>query len=181
MAISKDDNFKTTVYNIEVEDFHTYFVGELGIWVHNSCEIPTRVNKFDVEPRNSERATPIPENSFAFNSAVEASGYAVLHGLWGKIHILIHNSPWSRLTHELETDDAVHDALEADPDGFDAWLAVAFARQEAAEHGDQSQDLIESGPVSRRLLLVEEIGGMPFILVEEHVGGQVRTGPAESH
>lgn len=29
--------FKTTVYNIEVEDFHTYFVGELGVWVHNTC------------------------------------------------------------------------------------------------------------------------------------------------
>ena len=23
-----------TVYNIEVEDTHTYFVGEAGIWVH---------------------------------------------------------------------------------------------------------------------------------------------------
>jgi hypothetical protein len=35
-----DDNlyvpFKTTVYNIEVEDYHTYFVGELGVWVHNA-------------------------------------------------------------------------------------------------------------------------------------------------
>ncbi|MDP1611393.1 MAG: polymorphic toxin-type HINT domain-containing protein [Sulfuritalea sp.] len=25
-----------TVYNIEVEDFHTYFVGQEGIWVHNT-------------------------------------------------------------------------------------------------------------------------------------------------
>jgi len=25
----------TKVYNIEVEDFHTYFVGEDGVWVHN--------------------------------------------------------------------------------------------------------------------------------------------------
>jgi hypothetical protein len=24
------------VYNIEVEDYHTYFVGELGVWVHNA-------------------------------------------------------------------------------------------------------------------------------------------------
>jgi len=24
-----------TVYNIEVEDFHTFFIGELNIWVHN--------------------------------------------------------------------------------------------------------------------------------------------------
>ena len=26
--------YSTYVYNIEVEDFHTYFVGEEGIWVH---------------------------------------------------------------------------------------------------------------------------------------------------
>ena len=94
---------------------------------------------------------------------------------------LIHNLPRIRLTDELETDDAVHDALQPDPDRFDARLAVAFARQETAEHGHQSQDLVESWWVSRRLLLVEEIGGMPFILVEEQVGGQVRTRPAESH
>ncbi|WP_294100003.1 polymorphic toxin-type HINT domain-containing protein [uncultured Ruminococcus sp.] len=25
------------VYNFEVEDFHTYFVGENGIFVHNWC------------------------------------------------------------------------------------------------------------------------------------------------
>jgi hypothetical protein len=24
------------VYNIEVEDYHTYFVGEEGVWVHNT-------------------------------------------------------------------------------------------------------------------------------------------------
>lgn len=26
-----------TVYNFEVEDFHTYFVGEGGVWAHNTC------------------------------------------------------------------------------------------------------------------------------------------------
>ncbi len=30
--------FRTTVFNIEVEDFHTYFVGELGLWVRNTCK-----------------------------------------------------------------------------------------------------------------------------------------------
>ncbi len=25
------------VYNIEIEDYHTYFVGECGVWVHNKC------------------------------------------------------------------------------------------------------------------------------------------------
>jgi hypothetical protein len=26
-----------TVYNFEVADFHTYFVGKLGFWAHNCC------------------------------------------------------------------------------------------------------------------------------------------------
>lgn len=29
-----------TVYNIEVQDNHTYYVGELGIWVHNKTVDP---------------------------------------------------------------------------------------------------------------------------------------------
>jgi hypothetical protein len=28
-----------TTYNFEVEDFHTYFVGESALWVHNMCEL----------------------------------------------------------------------------------------------------------------------------------------------
>ena len=28
------------VYNFEVEDFHTYFVGECGVLVHNECTVP---------------------------------------------------------------------------------------------------------------------------------------------
>lgn len=31
------DEYLATVYNFEVEDYHTYFVGELGVWVHNTC------------------------------------------------------------------------------------------------------------------------------------------------
>lgn len=27
--------FRTTVYNLEVEDFHTYYVGDIGVWAHN--------------------------------------------------------------------------------------------------------------------------------------------------
>lgn len=29
------DKGLATVYNLEVEDFHTYYVGEEGMWVHN--------------------------------------------------------------------------------------------------------------------------------------------------
>lgn len=31
----EEQYYQATVYNIEVEDHHTYFVGEAGIWVHD--------------------------------------------------------------------------------------------------------------------------------------------------
>ena len=71
--------------------------------------------------------------------------------------------------------------MQANPDGFETGFAVALAPQETTEHGDQSQDLIESVAFSRRLPFVKGIGAMPFILVEEQVGERVSTGPAESH
>jgi hypothetical protein len=33
----KNLEVRETVYNFEVEGFHTYFVGEIGAWVHNTC------------------------------------------------------------------------------------------------------------------------------------------------
>ena len=33
---SEEKYYVDTVYNIEVEDYHTYFVGKDGIWVHNT-------------------------------------------------------------------------------------------------------------------------------------------------
>jgi GH35 family endo-1,4-beta-xylanase len=38
IAKQLDEQLHTT-YNFEVADFHTYFVGEDGIWVHNVCLI----------------------------------------------------------------------------------------------------------------------------------------------
>ena len=44
MLLGKDEDgrlhyrpYRTTVYNIEVEDTHTYLVGHAGILVHNTC------------------------------------------------------------------------------------------------------------------------------------------------
>ena len=42
---------RQTTYNFEVEDYHTYFVGDSGVWVHNSCSDLARYNK-----RHNERA-----------------------------------------------------------------------------------------------------------------------------
>jgi hypothetical protein len=39
---------RARVYNFEVDEFHTYYVGELAAWVHNTCEFtkPTPLRAF---------------------------------------------------------------------------------------------------------------------------------------
>nr|WP_314486083.1 alpha/beta fold hydrolase [uncultured Kingella sp.] len=44
---------KVPVYNLEVEDFHTYFIGEQAIWVHN-CDI-------QIQPEKTLSDAPKPE------------------------------------------------------------------------------------------------------------------------
>jgi Pretoxin HINT domain len=33
-------DYRTTGYNLEVDEFHTYYVGNLGVWVHNKTGEP---------------------------------------------------------------------------------------------------------------------------------------------
>ncbi len=45
------DHREETVYNFEVEDFHTYFVGEAGVWVHNENY---GIGQNTLQPNNSD-------------------------------------------------------------------------------------------------------------------------------
>lgn len=40
------DERAETVYNFEVEEYHTYFVGEVGVWVHNAEYDMTKIKGF---------------------------------------------------------------------------------------------------------------------------------------
>ena len=37
-AVETESTEEFTIYNFEVEDYHTYFVGKNGICVHNACQ-----------------------------------------------------------------------------------------------------------------------------------------------
>jgi hypothetical protein len=51
-----DESF--TTYNFEVEDFHTYFVGESSVWVHNHGPRPCQLARSGIESMvNSGEAT----------------------------------------------------------------------------------------------------------------------------
>ncbi len=48
------------VYNMEVEEFHTYFVGQHQVWVHNQPRGPGRPSPRVVRPRVRPRRAPRP-------------------------------------------------------------------------------------------------------------------------
>ena len=43
-SIVPDERLHDT-YNFEVADYHTYFVGESGVWVHNQCNAVYKTTK----------------------------------------------------------------------------------------------------------------------------------------
>ena len=54
LALDLGEAFKTRVYNFEVEEFHTYYVEALGVWVHNTnctgeAAIEAGIKKTDYE------------------------------------------------------------------------------------------------------------------------------------
>ena len=48
----------TTVYNMEVADYHTYYVGEDSVWVHNMCDVQPGTS---VKTKSSDELTPSGE------------------------------------------------------------------------------------------------------------------------
>jgi hypothetical protein len=69
--------FLTPVYNFEVEDFHTYYVGDAAVWVHNTnCAKDAPI---DFVLRKVERDGPKP-TCFPMDTLVVMEG-----GLWAEI------------------------------------------------------------------------------------------------
>ena len=54
-----------TVYNFQVEDYHTYFVGECAVWVHNA-EYPSHMNQDGTLKPNQEYTTG--ENKYKYQT-----------------------------------------------------------------------------------------------------------------
>ena len=50
-----ESDLVTTVYNFEVEEFHTYFVGVFGVWVHNNSRL------FPTAPKRNSVPLPLGE------------------------------------------------------------------------------------------------------------------------
>ena len=66
------------VYNLEVEDFHTYFVGEYGILVHNNC-LGGSFKEVNASKKANQVAHHTPQNAFNISIGIKrGDGPAVL-------------------------------------------------------------------------------------------------------
>jgi Bacterial Ig domain/Hint domain len=74
--INEDDVcFKADVFNIEVEDFHTYYVGEDGVWVHN-----VNCNGLNFEAKNTSNPLVLDPATPNFESRVSVKNWLKENG-----------------------------------------------------------------------------------------------------
>lgn len=66
------------VYNLEIEDYHTYFVGEYGTLVHNMCE--NQIDRYANFNRKSEVGDGIEGHELLQNAWLKAHGYITRRG-----------------------------------------------------------------------------------------------------
>lgn len=70
------ENKHVTVYNMTVDDFHTYFVSDLGIWVHNNnCNV--KISKTAARVANKLS----PEAKKGYEAAIKGLKTGDLRGL----------------------------------------------------------------------------------------------------
>ena len=72
---------KRTVYNFQVEDYHTYYVGENGIWVHNADCMPS--DKYLI--KTDEKTGDQSHDSYYMNKQVFGDGNKKWMGIHGII------------------------------------------------------------------------------------------------
>lgn len=65
-------DFPTTVYNFQVEDYHTYFVGQSVVWVHNANydEAVTYLSKNSKPGRKTKGKTELQIKDGDYNDAL---------------------------------------------------------------------------------------------------------------
>jgi RHS repeat-associated protein len=87
-----------TVYNFEVEGFHTYFVSDLGLLVHNTC-IPDPwgnktfsdyVDEFEIGILNKDRRNVFSDNQIAFDDPFDIPRNYIKEHIpdpWGRTYV----------------------------------------------------------------------------------------------
>ena len=113
-----------TVYNLEVDDLHTYFVGDTAILVHNQYEVGAVGNTTDGKPK------PARPKDFEVNSG---SDMIPTNSKFGKSTFTsMDNAKKAGLTgvwYELPDDFTLPEGFEIYPDGADVGGSMAYGHR----------------------------------------------------
>lgn len=86
-----------------------------------------------------------------------------------------------KCSHPFESLDEAVESGEALPERFQTGFAVAFAGEEAAEHGDPADDFADRGCFLGRLLFGQQPSGLPHRVVEHGIRRQIGMDSPQSH
>ena len=95
-----------TVYNLEVEGFHTYFVGHVRIWVHNDCggdalADPDQPAPGRIQPLTSSADLLNPKRERVFrltNARVVGADYPLIKHDFGNVLMARYGKPLDQIT-----------------------------------------------------------------------------------
>jgi hypothetical protein len=113
------------VYNVEVEETHTYFVGEMGVLAHNACEVPSRILGAAMTNAGVARAEGMAAHHIVAHGALAADparavlakfgigindaangvflpgNSAATNGMGAAVHSVIHTAKYYRTVNEI--------------------------------------------------------------------------------
>ena len=128
-----------TVYNFEVQDFHTYHIGELGIWVHNhDCCIIGRDGGRAVYTNINDT------NGNAIYERVNAEGKGQ-----GTYYIVDSNGKQQRMDSPRERPVANNTGYYRPPlrKGTIAEIEANYIKQPNGDYYDPANDIVIKGPI----------------------------------
>ena len=129
------DFYKDTVYNIEVADYHTYFVGNDGTWVHN-CDPSTINNEFATlnEPEQWQHQGKI--NTEAAINSVTLVESDIVHTSLRQAFSLNEDN---RLLSFTVADSSINNATKQAGDAFEAALLNARTGEAVTQITDMTR------------------------------------------
>lgn len=92
---------RVAVYNLEVSRYHTYFVGEHGVWVHNGCSAGGGARIENIQPSRAAGLQRVA-NKFGMEVSLvgsRANGTATAISDWD---LIVPSGTTSRVIHSLK-------------------------------------------------------------------------------
>ena len=136
-----------TVYNFQVEDFHTYLVGRLGVLVHNASK--------NYSGKKAETVTKNQENGKKF----EKEQFSNLKEAYPEAETQVSVKPMDSNGNAMRNGGNYLDGIALDSDG-NPFIEEYKASQTATYTSNQKANGFDTGALNKDLVVTGEGGGV---------------------